>query len=107
MTPFRRARAAKDRCAPSPDRATAQGTRLATRVPAALLSVACAWSCLSEAPPAATPASPAASVSSVDRPAPPPPRDDGRLPETVTPVHYDLTLRIDPSTPRFSGRTVI
>jgi cytosol alanyl aminopeptidase len=37
----------------------------------------------------------------------PAPRDDGRLPATVTPQRYALTLRIDPSQPRFSGTTSI
>ncbi len=40
-------------------------------------------------------------------PAPPPPRDDGRLADTVTPQRYALELRIDPSQPRFSGTTSI
>jgi alanyl aminopeptidase len=35
--------------------------------------------------------------------APPPPRSDGRLPRTVTPLRYGLSLHIDPSAPRFSG----
>ncbi|HEY3817926.1 MAG TPA: M1 family aminopeptidase [Polyangiaceae bacterium] len=40
-------------------------------------------------------------------PAPPPPREDGRLPDTVTPQRYSLELRIDPTRPRFSGTTSI
>jgi aminopeptidase N len=40
-------------------------------------------------------------------PSPPPPRDDGRLTDTVTPQRYSLELRIDPSQPRFSGTTTI
>jgi alanyl aminopeptidase len=36
-------------------------------------------------------------------PAPPPPRDDGRLPPTATPQRYSISLRIDPDQPRFSG----
>jgi cytosol alanyl aminopeptidase len=34
---------------------------------------------------------------------PPSPRDDGRLPITVKPLRYALSLRIDPARPRFSG----
>jgi aminopeptidase N len=37
----------------------------------------------------------------------PPPRDDGRLPPTVTPQHYTVSLAIDPGQPRFSGVTTI
>ena len=39
--------------------------------------------------------------------APPPPRDDGRLPSTARPTRYALSLRIDPRQPRFSGTTRI
>jgi alanyl aminopeptidase len=38
---------------------------------------------------------------------PPPPRDDGRLPPTATPLRYALSLRIDPKQARFSGATTI
>jgi aminopeptidase N len=37
----------------------------------------------------------------------PPPREDGRLPVTVTPQHYRVALAIDPNQPRFSGVTTI
>jgi len=37
----------------------------------------------------------------------PAPRDDGRLPATVTPQRYALALRIDPAQTRFSGTTTI
>jgi alanyl aminopeptidase len=40
-------------------------------------------------------------------PSPPAPREDGRLPDTVTPQRYSLELRIDPSQARFSGTTTI
>jgi alanyl aminopeptidase len=39
--------------------------------------------------------------------APPPPRDDGRLPPTARPLRYALSLRIDPKQARFSGATSI
>ena len=55
-----------------------------------------------EPPPAATTPAPLASA-----PPPPPPGDDGRLPATVTPRRYALTLRVDPTQPRFSGVTTI
>jgi aminopeptidase N len=38
---------------------------------------------------------------------PPPAREDGRLPRTAIPTHYSLTLDIDPTQPRFFGRTTI
>ncbi|HYB64272.1 MAG TPA: hypothetical protein VEC59_03320, partial [Steroidobacteraceae bacterium] len=31
----------------------------------------------------------------------------GRLPDTVRPSHYQLTLTIDPRQPEFSGQTAI
>ncbi|MDP9037258.1 MAG: M1 family metallopeptidase [Myxococcota bacterium] len=40
-------------------------------------------------------------------PAPPPTRDDGRLPNTASPRHYTLSLDIDPSRTRFSGSVEI
>jgi aminopeptidase N len=40
-------------------------------------------------------------------PPPPPAREDGRLPATVTPQRYALELRIDPTRPRFRGVTAI
>ena len=40
-------------------------------------------------------------------PAPPAPREDGRLPATVVPERYKLELRIDPTQPRFSGVATI
>jgi alanyl aminopeptidase len=39
--------------------------------------------------------------------APPPVRDDGRLPATALPERYRLDLRIDPTKPRFSGRATV
>jgi|HubBroStandDraft_1064217.scaffolds.fasta_scaffold00485_5 alanyl aminopeptidase len=38
---------------------------------------------------------------------PPPAREDGRLPPTAIPKHYSLALDIDPTQPRFFGRTTI
>lgn len=54
-------------------------------------------------PPPPPPAAPAASA------VPPEPgaRDDGRLPDGVTPVRYAITLRVDPAQPRFSGAATI
>jgi aminopeptidase N len=46
-------------------------------------------------------------ISVSGRPPVPEPRDDGRLPETVTPLRYALDLSIDPNAPRFNGRTQI
>ena len=65
-------------------------------------------SCAAEAPHAPPPALPdrAPAVLSPSPPAPPP-RDDGRLPVTVTPQRYAISLRVDPSQPRFSGSTTI
>jgi aminopeptidase N len=65
--------------------------------------------------PAPLPGAPAPSPhASISRPpslpsvfAPPPARDDGRLPPTATPRHYSLSLRIDPTQPRFRGTTRI
>jgi cytosol alanyl aminopeptidase len=37
----------------------------------------------------------------------PPPRDDGRLPPTVTPLRYALSLDVDPTQPRFKGKATI
>jgi aminopeptidase N len=37
----------------------------------------------------------------------PPPRQDGRLPATVTPRSYRVALAIDPTKPRFSGVTTL
>jgi alanyl aminopeptidase len=59
------------------------------------------------------PAAPASGGSSAPSSAPtagppaPAPRDDGRLPSTVTPQRYALALRIDPTQQRFSGTTSI
>jgi cytosol alanyl aminopeptidase len=39
--------------------------------------------------------------------APPPPREDGRLPPEARPRHYALDLHIDPTQPTFSGRAWI
>jgi aminopeptidase N len=66
-------------------------------------------SCAEVAPPAAavTPAPPSAASSPSAALPPPGPRDDGRLPLTVTPRRYALTLRVDPNQARFSGRTVV
>ncbi len=60
-------------------------------------------------PPAAPPGEPAP-VATTASPTPPPApaaSDDGRLPATVTPQRYALSLRIDPTQPRFSGITTI
>lgn len=46
-------------------------------------------------------------AGSAPRGSPPPAREDGRLPRTAIPKHYSLTLDIDPTQPRFSGRTTI
>jgi aminopeptidase N len=40
-------------------------------------------------------------------PPPPAPRDDGRLPDTATPLAYDLSLWVDPTLPTFHGTTEI
>jgi alanyl aminopeptidase len=58
------------------------------------------------APAVASPAVPVAGAASSALP-PPPARDDGRLPETVTPLGYELTLWIDPTLPTFHGTTEI
>ena len=50
-------------------------------------------------PPGAAPSDVSAGV--------PPPRDDGRLPSTVSPLRYALSLKIDPAQPRFSGTVKI
>jgi cytosol alanyl aminopeptidase len=52
-------------------------------------------------------ASAASAASPSPSPAPPPVRDDGLLPDTVVPVHYGLTLHIDPSLATYSGQTTI
>lgn len=63
------------------------------------LAAGCSGGGSSKAPPAASaPATQAAAI-----PAAPEPVPEGQLPSTVTPVLYDLTLRVDPSAPRFSG----
>jgi alanyl aminopeptidase len=49
----------------------------------------------------------AVGASSGPKGSPPPAREDGRLPRTAIPKHYSLTLDIDPTQPRFSGRTTI
>ena len=56
------------------------------------------------APPAPAPTAMVMPADAITARAPaPPPRDDGRLPVTVTPQRYSLDLRIDPALPRFSG----
>ncbi len=82
-------------------------------LPCVLALAACAplAACAAGAPPPPPPAAPTgggpgAAASNVTPPAPPP-GDDGRLPATVTPQRYSLTLRIDPTLPRFSGVTTI
>jgi aminopeptidase N len=54
-------------------------------------------------------APPATASSAIDSNAPPPPapREDGRLPETATPLGYELTLWIDPRLPTFHGTAEI
>jgi aminopeptidase N len=44
-------------------------------------------------------------VATVTPPATPPPepRDDGRLPRLATPLHYELSLTVDPDQPRYTG----
>jgi alanyl aminopeptidase len=54
-------------------------------------------------PRAGTPVATADPPAQAARPAPPPPRDDGRLPPTATPERYSISLRIDPDQLRFSG----
>ncbi len=77
-----------------------------------VLALVSGAACAASAPPpapvtaSAGAAAPAPSASSATPP-PPPPGDDGRLPVTVTPQRYSLTLRIDPTLPRFSGVTTI
>ncbi len=66
---------------------------------------ACAAS--TPAPPQPSTAPDIATTPANPTPPPPPPGDDGRLPATVTPQRYALTLRIDPTQPRFSGVTTI
>ncbi|MFO0659320.1 MAG: M1 family metallopeptidase [Polyangiaceae bacterium] len=39
--------------------------------------------------------------------APPPPREDGRLPSTVRPKSYEIELRVDPQSPDYSGKVSI
>jgi aminopeptidase N len=76
----------------------------------ALISLASVAACAASAPPppaAAPTGAPAAAAAPSTTPPPPPPGDDGRLPATVTPQRYALTLRIDPTQPRFSGVTTI
>ena len=64
-------------------------------------------------PAAAPPAAPAvaptpgASTTSAAMAAPPPTRDDGRLPPTATPLKYAVTLDVDPSQERFTGQVTI
>ncbi len=58
------------------------------------------------------PISAPAALSGPDKPrsdehGPPLAREDGRLPPTAKPLHYALSLRIDPRQPRFSGTTRI
>ena len=48
-----------------------------------------------------------ASIPSGDSAEPPAPRDDGRLPSTVSPLRYTLSLGIDPAKSRFSGTSKI
>jgi aminopeptidase N len=82
------------------------------RASPALVLAALALSACGGASVSATVAAPTAMVMPADTitaapPVPPPPRDDGRLPATVTPERYSLDLRIDPRLPRFSGTTLI
>jgi cytosol alanyl aminopeptidase len=50
---------------------------------------------------------PPATLSAMPPAAPPPPREDGRLPPTAVPQRYALDMRIDPSLERFSGVATI
>ncbi len=75
----------------------------------AVLAVVSLASCAAEAPPAAPPPRDVAppSAPAAIAPSAPPPREDGRLPATVIPQRYALSLRIDPSGERFSGIATI
>ncbi len=71
----------------------------------ALIAVACS-------PAAAPPSTTASSHAKIALPPQPSdqepaPRADGRLPETVTPTHYDLQLDVDPAQNGFRGITTI
>ncbi|HEX3343856.1 MAG TPA: M1 family aminopeptidase [Polyangiaceae bacterium] len=81
--------------------------RRASSVLTLLVLAACGGQAASVAPPAPAPMVLPQDTITASIPAPPPPRDDGRLPETVTPQRYSLELRIDPSQARFSGTTSI
>ncbi|MCL2449068.1 MAG: M1 family metallopeptidase, partial [Polyangiaceae bacterium] len=68
------------------------------------------------APSPASPPQSAATTRTVPRaagghaahaPPPPAPRDDGQLPDTATPLGYELSLWIDPEQPTFHGTTEI
>jgi alanyl aminopeptidase len=84
-----------------------------SRPPAAgLLVLAAIVSCSCSLPSslvgtAAGPASKSPAKTAPVARAPPPPRDDGRLPTSARPVRYALSLRIDPKQPRFSGTATI
>ena len=77
---------------------------------AVLLALAVLVSCSGRSPHAASAWAPVSGSQATTRPADltaPPPRDDGRLPPTAKPLHYALSLQIDPRQPRFSGTTRI
>ncbi|MBV9949182.1 MAG: hypothetical protein JOZ69_20200, partial [Myxococcales bacterium] len=59
--------------------------------------------------PTSAPAGPGTSAQALARDpgSPPPVRDDGRLPATAVPRRYDLSLRVDPSQPRYAGTATI
>ena len=67
-------------------------------------------SCAAEPPPPPPPPAvvpilpPAVVLPSQTRP---PPREDGRLPALAAPLHYELSLEVDPNQPRFSGKVRI
>src|ERR1017187_8664859 len=72
----------------------------------ALIPLASCAAEVTRTPPRA-PVDPGPAIVAPPPPAPPAARDDGRLPATVAPQRYSISLRIDPSQPRFSGTTTI
>jgi aminopeptidase N len=58
-----------------------------------------------EGPPVTAPRRPVASAEKV--PDPPETRQDGRLPSTAHPTHYELSLDVDPRAARFRGTATI
>jgi cytosol alanyl aminopeptidase len=58
-------------------------------------------------PSARAPAGEVSPAPAPPSPTPPPAREDGRLPATAVPQAYRVALAIDPTKPRFSGKTTI